>query len=54
MTKLALLWKTLKVFILHGWPIVYEYVEHGMDGDGMTREEWHHAIDAWCDKRGMP
>jgi hypothetical protein len=54
MARLAFLWRVIKMFVINGWPIVYELVEHGLDGDGMTREEWHHAIDSWCDKRGMP
>ena len=50
---MTLFLRKLWTFLRYGWPIVSEYVEHGLDGDGMTRVEWHHAIDVWCDKRGM-
>lgn len=37
-----------------GWPLISEYIEHGFDADGMSRKDWHHAVDVWCDTRGLP
>ena len=46
-----ILWRKLVALLHYGWPLAVELVDHGLDGDGLTRAEAHHIIDTIYDRR---